>query len=496
MRIYWGDIHNHCGMTYGYGSLENALLRAKEQLDFCAVTGHAMWPDMPERCEETNFLIDFHLNGFKKLYKNWDKIKQVVEEANSNNFVTFHSYEMHSSKYGDHHLVSPDPDIELIYADSPQNLMSKIKQRAIMVPHHIAYTPYYRGINWNYFSEKISPIVEIYSKHGLALNADAPYPYYHNMGPRDDRNTVYAGLRQGKRFSFAASTDHHAGYPGSYGDGKIAVLADQLNRESIWEAINKGRTYAVTGDKIQCEFYADNSPMGSFLHPKDNVISLVYRVVADYEIDKIVLLKNLRPLQIINGEEYNYRPVNSNHYKIRLEFGWGNNKDELYEWRAEVKINDGKILNYQTGFRGRNILAPDTTETDAFENINDVENKVMNCSNDQIDWQCFTLANFSTLHPNTSQMILEIEADPDADITLTVNDKEHRIRLSELLQSGFTWQTKTFASQAYKIYRAIPESHYCISGEKTDTAFPGDFYHLEVYQKNGSCAFVSPVFIE
>lgn len=24
MNIYWGDLHNHCGITYGFGSLENA----------------------------------------------------------------------------------------------------------------------------------------------------------------------------------------------------------------------------------------------------------------------------------------------------------------------------------------------------------------------------------------------------------------------------------------------------------------------------------------
>lgn len=41
MELLFGDIHNHCGMTYGYGSLEHALAAAREQLDFCMVTGHA-----------------------------------------------------------------------------------------------------------------------------------------------------------------------------------------------------------------------------------------------------------------------------------------------------------------------------------------------------------------------------------------------------------------------------------------------------------------------
>ncbi len=49
LHAYYGDLHNHCGISYGHGSLEDALLNAREQLDFCSVTGHALWPDMPPR---------------------------------------------------------------------------------------------------------------------------------------------------------------------------------------------------------------------------------------------------------------------------------------------------------------------------------------------------------------------------------------------------------------------------------------------------------------
>ena len=41
MKTYFGDLHDHCGITYGFGSLENAINRAKSQLDFSAFT------DMP-----------------------------------------------------------------------------------------------------------------------------------------------------------------------------------------------------------------------------------------------------------------------------------------------------------------------------------------------------------------------------------------------------------------------------------------------------------------
>ena len=75
MNIYWGDLHNHCGITYGLGSLENALEVARSHLDFVSVTPHAFWPDMPPRTPDTDFLVDFHERGFAKIADNWDAVK-------------------------------------------------------------------------------------------------------------------------------------------------------------------------------------------------------------------------------------------------------------------------------------------------------------------------------------------------------------------------------------------------------------------------------------
>ena len=59
LAVYYGDIHNHCGISYGYGALEEALNNARERLDFCSVTGHANWPDMPNPTKNTRHIINF-----------------------------------------------------------------------------------------------------------------------------------------------------------------------------------------------------------------------------------------------------------------------------------------------------------------------------------------------------------------------------------------------------------------------------------------------------
>lgn len=68
-RAYYGDIHNHCGISYGHGSLDDAIKNAMQKLDFCSITGHAHWCDMPEPNERIAHIIDFHIVGFAKLKK-------------------------------------------------------------------------------------------------------------------------------------------------------------------------------------------------------------------------------------------------------------------------------------------------------------------------------------------------------------------------------------------------------------------------------------------
>ena len=49
LGVFFGDLHNHCGLSYGRGSLEDALQNARLQLDFASVTMHAGLARYPHR---------------------------------------------------------------------------------------------------------------------------------------------------------------------------------------------------------------------------------------------------------------------------------------------------------------------------------------------------------------------------------------------------------------------------------------------------------------
>ncbi|MDR1637524.1 MAG: DUF3604 domain-containing protein, partial [Treponema sp.] len=473
MKLLWGDLHNHCGISYGFGGLENALLRAAAHLDFCAVTGHAMWPDMYDRNKDTAFIVDFHNQGFEKLRKHWEETRGAIAAANGQDLVTFQSYEMHSSRYGDHHLLAADDALPLIYRDSPEELVRDSRCDAITVAHHIGYTPGYRGINWDEYDSTITPLIEVCSKHGCAMREEAPYPYYHDMGPRDGRNTVFEGLKRGHRFGFLGSTDHHAGYPGSYGDGKAAVWAEGKSREAIWRALKERRCYAVTADRIECRFAVNGFPLGSVAEGGGNR-RISFKVTGAYPLDKMTIYKNLFPLHIINGETLPGKP-GKGRYKLRIEMGWGNNIDEDFLWEGKLKIDGGRLQEVEPCFRGKSILSP--TNRTAGEEVNGMDNRIVTETEDCLEWQCYSVRNISTQHPQTQAVIPCVEGGKDTALRITINGMTDTHTLGELARYGYSRHVKPWHSQAFKVHPAFFETAYTAEAGFTDPAGrDGDFY--------------------
>lgn len=494
MNIYFGDLHNHCNISYGFGNLEYALMEAREHLDFCAVTGHAQWPDIYRRNEDTGFIIDFHRAGFEKLSKNWNWVTKTISDANEDGrFVTLQSFEMHSSRYGDHHFISPDDCMDLQIGESPAEVIENLDVEAVAIPHHIAYTPGYRGISWADFNESISPVIEVYSKHGCGISDESAGEYLHTMGPRDGRNTVYAGLKQGKRFGFVGSTDHHAGYPGSYGDGLTAVLSDNLDRKSIWEAILARRTYALTGDRIRCNFTINDNPMGSILEPVENAVYRLEVNGADF-IEKAVIYKNLEPVMVRHREDFFSQDNWSNNFKVRIEVGWGRNNSP-YHWKSVVSVTDGEIISFDKCFRGQSVLAPREGVLHP-DDVNLMNNKAWQVNGSEVIFECTTFRNSTTRHPSTNAVILEIEGDESTGLTIEINDKIVNISIGELVKNSISGHMKDYNCEAFLIHKAVPGNCYEFTMEGETKVESGDFIHAEIHQSNGQSAWISPVFFD
>lgn len=496
-HLYWGDLHSHCAVSYGYGSLERAYKLAREHLDFAAVVGHATWHDMPTERPRYDFIIDYHTAGFARLKQNWATMQETVARYNQpGRFVSLLSYEWHSNAYGDHNIYYLDDAGEIVERDSlPQLDCGLAEKETLIIPHHIGYGQGFRGINWESFDEARSPVVEILSGHGVSERDGGPYPIYHTMGPRSHHGTVTHGLALGKRFGFVGGTDHHAGYPGHYGEGRTAILASELTRPALWQALRERRCYAVTGDKIALDFRINDAPMGSEISGTQREIAVTVRGCD--VLDRIEIVKNNRPIHRIFGPE----PVDSEALsdpltaKIRLEWGWGDPEGSV-RWDGEVQLQDGELLSVEPCFTGDPILAP-AGDGGGVSSSDEPPHAILEQDRQRVSWYSHSRKNLHPYLRGTNSLILEVRAPKSSQLAFRVNGQRFSHSLAELLAGSRSHYMRGWLSEALLVHRAVPDQQLCASIRLADapSGSETDFYYVRVAQENGQWAWASPIWV-
>lgn len=498
LHTFFGDIHNHCAVGYGHGSLEDAYQNARMQLDFACVTVHAYWPDMPIDNARLAPVVAYHQMGFDRSSKAWPQVREVVE-ANyvPGHFVTYLGFEWHSLAFGDHNVYFKGSTGDIIRAASLEEMRQALRQykqqgiNCMVVPHHIGYKQGYRGINWSAYTSELSPVVEIISMHGASESADAPYPYLHTMGPRDWESTYQYGLAQGHIVGVIGSTDHHSAHPGSYGHGRLAVWARDLSRDSIWEAIQDRRTVALTGDNITVAFSINDQPLGSVL-PATRERHLKIAVEGGSALDYLDIVYNNRVIHRHQGNLEINTAHHSDKAKVHLEVGWAE-KNEDVNWQVECAVNNGDLLSIEPRFRGHEIVAPQANEEEAY-----AFSQWNRFGKNGVTFTTRTWGNPTTTTASSQGVCLEVQGGADTQLKGTANGVPFAYTLVELLQGPRATYLGGFLTPAVYLNRAIPKREYAceFSFQHEADSDRHDWYYLRVRQKNGQWAWSSPIWVE
>lgn len=494
VTAYFGDLHNHCGLSYGHGSLGAALQNARLQLDFASVTVHAVWPDLPTDDPYLGYLVDYHEKGFAKAEAAWPGYLEAMDAANEDGrFVTFPSFEWHSMHYGDHCVYYRNgqggaprrPIIQAADLPALRKAIHSLGTQAFVIPHHIGYRQGYRGINWAAFSAEMSPVVEIMSFHGQSESSEGPYPYLHSMGPRHQQSTAQYGWAQGHLFGVIGSTDHHNAFPGSYGYGRLGVWATALNRDAIWEAVAQRRTYALTGDRMEVAFAVNGEPMGSVL-PAAEERWIEVAVNGGDAIDYVEVLHNNR---IIHRESPLSHAADTGVFTVFLEVGWGERAEEA-QWDVAVAVVDGRLVHVEPRFRG---YGPTAAPPD------DADYAYTRWSRDgeRVHFQTKTRQNPSLHTPATEGIAIQVEGDGQTRLRVTVNGETLEQPLAELFAGARTAYLGGFVSPAFCLHRAVPraETHHRFGFLHRSRSHARDWYTVRVRQRNDQWAWTSPVWV-
>lgn len=500
LKTFYGDIHNHCGISYGHGSLEDALSNAQEQLDFVSVTGHAHWPDMPDPSERIQYIIDFHEAGFAKLKFGWPKMMETLREMNEEGkFIVFPGFEVHFCATGDRNMLYKDLDGEVLYPDNLQDLHSKLQalrdegKDSIAQPHHIGYRTGTRGIDWYSFDPAFAPFVEMLSMHGCSEDSENTRPFLHSMGPSDWESTVACGLKRGHVFGFSGGTDHHSGHPGSYGHGRTAVWAESCTREAIWEALYQRRMVAMTGDRIDLKFSVNDAPLGSVI-PHTTKREIEIEVEAGGAIDSVDVIKDGKLLRRFSQTDVpDLEKSEIVRTKIHLELGWGA-KHRTAEWDVEFGVDEGKVLNVEPRFRGLEVVSP--AERDSEEGESFYRSKVREQSERFVSFETISEGNATNSTSATQGMCIEVEMPKTSKVYAVMNGIRSEYSLVDLMQGARSGSHDHTDAPSWRFNRVPQPEELNWKFSFTDEGkLENGFYYVRVRQKNDQWAWSSPIFL-
>ena len=254
-RVYFGEFHWHSRHADGdrpaYLGYEYA--RDTLGLDFAAVTDHTPIPV-------------------------WEQTKATNERFNEpGRFVTLPAWEW-STPTGHSNIYLRTPDVPYgpehhASADHPGN--AEWPDDAIVVPHHTNIraaerrddgSRYWHEFNWQLPNRRVR-LVEIGQTRGNfeADQVDGDW----GIVTGGIGASVQDALAMGYRVGFVAGTDNHSAFPTRNADmeedfvGMACILADDLSRESLWQAMDARRTYATSGKPILAHWTVNGLEMGS-----------------------------------------------------------------------------------------------------------------------------------------------------------------------------------------------------------------------------------------
>ncbi len=497
LKVFWGDVHNHCNVTYGHGDLADALAAAEQQLDFASVTPHALWPDIPGADDpRLNWVIGYHTEAFKRLRRGgYDKYLRAMKAADRpGRFLTFLSYECHSMEHGDHVALFRTFDAPLVECTSVPDLKKKLeKYDAYVTPHHMGYINGFRGYNWEAFREsRQAPFVEMFSRHGLAESDSGDYNYLHDMGPRTWEGSVLYGLEQGHKFGLMCSTDQHAGYPGSYGDGRIGVYAGSLDRDALWKAMGDRRVCGVTGDKIKIDFRINGALPGEVVGGGKREIYL--NVETQNQLDYVDIIKNGECVARLGAPHRTVVPDDEVvRAKLKINFGW-NREEEYVHWSGRVRLSEGRIDDLQTCFRGAAFTSPQPGETAFRTRVN----RVLERDERQVVLDMYSSKNPNVMTPAMQGVILDVEMPRSGRIVAEFNGHTYEHTLDELFAGARAHFLRGWLSEAVQFERAVPVSGFTVGHYMVDDRAERDtdYYYVRVRQRDGQWGWCTPIWVE
>ncbi|MFC1558316.1 hypothetical protein ACFL40_03075 [candidate division KSB1 bacterium] len=501
-KLFWGDLHTHTNLSDGNGNPEDNFKIAKKHLDFWTMADHAydeiVFPRKRRKIASGGQFLNDH----------WERVQELCRDYEKNGrFIPFLGYEWTSFRYGHHNVYYLEYNQPIRIPSTLPELYASLRNvDAMVIPHHTGYPVRICGKDWDFYDERLSPFVEIYSQHGSSEESTGLKPLLTNgvlMGPGSSGGSVQEGLGRGYKFGIMASSDAHGGHPGVYDCGLMGIYANELTRESLWEAFKNRRVIGVTGDRISLDFSVNSFPMGSIITGAQKRNISISAVGWD-KIDRIDVIKNNSLFHSFVEPTGHTKTSGKVRFRFLLEWGWDFRDD--HEWDGNLKVNGGKILQAIPCCRGSvaNLLG----------------RGIINLSDSGCRWKSKTEKLKSGLFRQSADAIaFEVECNKKEDILkfyFTCSGMKQQLNLSPIdilgkstvkymldipPENKSNYWIKMKSRAKFKIHQGwlTDQLTLNLTCEDNYPEYPdgrADFYYIRLLQKNEQRAWSSPIWIQ
>jgi hypothetical protein len=316
VRPFWGDLHGQSCETVGTNTVEDYFRFARDAalVDFAGHQGNdfqitaATWAEI-SRCAR-----DFYEPGRFVCFSGYEWSATTPAGGDRNVYYLHDGEAIYRTS---HWQVADKKDIATDRYPVAE-LFAELRARKALVVPHIGGRP----ANLAFHDPALEPVIEIYSAWGQF------------------EWLLREAIERGYKVGFIAGSDDHKGrpgasYPGSssfgvYG-GLTCVLACDLSREGVWQALKARRCYATSGQRILLEVEADGHAMGEEFKIQGSPHFSV-RAEGTAVIEEVRLMRGLETV-------YTY-PEQMPRDKKRLRIKWSG---ALIRGRARIACWDGQL---------------------------------------------------------------------------------------------------------------------------------------------------------
>jgi hypothetical protein len=458
VRLFWGDIHGQTESTVGTGTVDEYLAFGR---DVAAL-------DVVSHCA----------NDLRVTNEHWRETKEEIKRYHQpGRYVTFLAYEwsgltpgggdhnvyylgddgsLHRSSHGQ---LSDKSDIETDrYPISDLHDTLRGRDDVMFIPHIGG-----RHANLDFFDADHIPLIEIASVHGV-------FEWF-----------AEDALRRGLQVGFIASSDDHSGRPGAayptgtdihFGmrGGLVGIYAEELTRESLWEAFWARRCYGTTGERIILRVSADGQPMGSAF--SSSLPPLIQaEVQGTLSLETVELRRGLDVIysHTLATPEPGERPM------LRLVWEGARRKWRARPtiWHGSLSLEDGRILS---------------AETFAFDSP---DQGIVAQTKKEISW-CSSTAG------DPDGLFLDLDVPRHAIMTFETEPASFRFTMADLDDGPLTLDAGGLGQRvtAALVPRGPRPSAVSFAFRDEAVVHGTNAYWLRVIQRDGAMAWSSPIYVD